>query len=312
MRTIFLFVVAAAAVSNAPGIDSKPVALCSTAAGVRIERFEDGQSITTDELGRQLAESWIVARLDSGGKIVLWDISLRACEDSAVLCGVSSSFIFSAVLKGRVAFNDQLTASGGQTFVWQHAGPASLQVFDFSARDLARSFARGSRDDLTELLNPVVRSQNRKRFWGLLRPTGVNIAMPTNPLVENLRKSYLTQPEVIAAKRSATRLGDLADNIAREFLTALIKPDADAVGQLITPAFFREAAKAGRLQEARRGFASGLLSQQWAKSVEPGSLRQTEDTLVYLFQAGAKPFRMEMEIFDSSLFVAAIEEVKKP
>jgi hypothetical protein len=130
--------------------------------------------------------------------------------------------------------------------------------------------------------------------------------------LEDLRKSYLTQPEVIAAKRSSTIIGTLADNIAKGFLAAVIKRDADTVGQFVTPAFFREAAKAGRLQEARREFASTLLDQPWVKSVDPQSLRQTDDTLIYLFQSEGKLFAMELEVFDASFFVSAIEEVKEP
>lgn len=312
MRTNFPFVVAAAVVSNAFCIDPKPAAHCSAPAGVRVERFEDGHIIPPDEIGRQLAKSWIVARLDSGAKIVLWDVSLQAREESAVLCGASSSFIFSAVLKGRLAFNDQLTAGEGRTFVWQHTGSSALQVFEFSARDLARSFGNSGRHDLADLLKPAARKQDRLRFWGVLRPTSLNVSMPTNPTLENLRKSYLTQPEVVAARRSATIIGELADNVAKGFLASVIKRDADAVGQFVTPAFFREAAKAGRLQEARREFALMLLDQPWVKSVDPQSLRQTDDTLIYLFQSGGKLFAMELEVFDASVFVSAIEEAKVP
>ncbi len=171
--------------------------------------------IDSAHLESEVSKAWVVGSGTKGTEVVLWDVRLKSIENSTLLLGTSSEFIFVAVLTGSVQLPDQQMVTPGHMAAWLPDGTSRFNVSAFSAEALDASFKAAERDDLRDLLASALKKQKTLLFWGLLRPTTINVACPLKTEVETLRKSYLNQPQVIAARRKSKTVSELAQEVAK-------------------------------------------------------------------------------------------------
>jgi hypothetical protein len=288
----------------------------SCPAAVVFQSYESRTPVPADQLTREALQSWVVALADEGGgETALWDLQIDFTPGSRVLAGTSSELLFLAVIEGAVAVTSTnaavkggpLVAGPGDAVYAGHDAGSGLRRAPFSAERLLATLEQAGRSDLAGGLDVIASRQQRRMAWGLLRPTRLNIASPLRAGPENLRKSYLNQPEILSLRRASTTPADLAQAVASQFVSGLAKADASIVGHLISPRSFDEAVKNNALQAARQGFARELLRQPWVKGVDPASVKPSEFLpLAYEFSAGGERYEVHLEPFDATYFVKSV------
>lgn len=274
-----------------------------------LETVADRKSVATADLDRSLASDWVVARLDRDQSLTAWGVPMTADQPSTAIVGCSSEYQFCMVTAGEVRQGD-LTADTGHVIFWSPT--TKPRVMEFSGRDLQRSMHGLGRDDLSEQLAGFTASQDRRRWWGLVRPIKVNIGQPVRAAIDDARKSYLMQPEVVRVRRAAATPSDLPSKTAHAMIGHLRAGKTAEVAQLLSPQLFLEAAKRNELSQMREGFAASLVSQSWTKQINTDSLRATSDPMKYWFSAGKQNFVMTLAPFDQAVFVKSIVAENQP
>lgn len=275
-----------------------------------IKTFPAGQTVRADALGSAVCDGWVEIRTREAAAIQLWDITLEAGDHSRLLVGASSAYIYALTLSGEFRAG-KLRAPAGKVLVWSHYGNSrgAPVSYSFSAERLAEVFAgKGHAGDAD--LAAIAAAQKKKRFWGLLRPTGFNVATPVSPELEELRESYQTKPVMIAIKRASRDKAEYARNTAERFVRALGQGDARTVAALISPSLFLEGASASQterlLEQERAAFA-----RQLTGSGEYGRFRAADVSDlgdgVFVARAGERGLLITLEPFDDGLYVASLK-----
>jgi len=294
----------------------------------KYETVWESRGIEAEQVAATLKSEWVIASIPANESITFWDLRINAVQDSQVLLGVSSEFVFAVVFNGRVtaiadvvehattdgrpaAWKQEVAA--GQAMISVHMGGKQWTIKPFSARDLQNSFQRAGRTVLARDIQALVDQQAPLRFWGRLRATSLNIATPVRPEVEAVRRTYLLEPAIIESKRAAKVASDLPLEVAKSFLSRLKAGDASGAGTLISPGPFRSAAQMDQLTAARADFARNLLQQRWVLGIELDSIAVHEsDNMLVRFRAEGRSFTLRTAIFDRSVFVVAVKEDPKP
>ena len=258
------------------------------------------------------AAGWVLVDFDQGETLSAWDQRLVAEQPGTLLCGTSSEFIFFAVLDG--SFEARLprgsrALKAGRLLLLRHLAAGEPRVQHFAAAELAGLLREQGKAVVAADMEPLVARQKTRRFWGLLRPTVLDVARPTADASEQLRREYLNSPTVLGVKRASSDGASLTRGVAETFLSAARSGDAEAVAELLSPAPFRESAKAGRFQEDRLRIAERLLDQPWVQA--GGPLQDADgdaaETGAFRFDAGGRPWRMQLEVFDGGVYVKSVE-----
>ncbi len=274
-----------------------------------IETLADHKVLASADLEKSLAGDWHVVRLDRDQKLTVWGHPFSADTTSTAVIGCSSEYQFVMVSEGAFRQGD-LTATPGQVIFWT---PTSQpRVLEFSGRDFQRSMHNLGRDDLAAQLNDFTAGQNHRRWWGLVKPMKVNIGQPVRASIDDARKSYLMQPEIVRVRRETPIATDLPGATARAMLTDLQAGKTAEVAQLLSPELFLEPAKRNELTTMREGFAAALVAQPWTKQITLDSVRATSDPMKYWFSAGKQNFVMTLAPFDQAVFVKSIVAENQP
>ncbi len=270
-----------------------------------IQTVTGRKTVDAGDVDRALSSQWLAVDLQPGQSVSAWGAPVTANPRSTVLIGSSSEFQFCVVTAGQVRRGD-LSADTGHVIFWSMKPGAKPQVLEFSGRDFQQSMRTAGRDDLADSLNSFTDSQNKRRWWGLVRPMNVNIGAPMGASVDQTRKSYLLQPEVVKIRKSARNADDIAPLTARVMLAHLKSQETDGVAQLLSPEWFLEPAKRGELDQARHAVAASLVGQSWTKNITDNSLRATDDPMRYWFSSGKQNFIMTLKPFDEMVYVLSI------
>ena len=289
----------------------------SASPGGTLREFGSGAEVPAAELPEALVRGWVVSELAAGESVSLWDVRATAAEPAVVLWGLSSEFLYAAVLSGSLGVTDGraedrgagagLMVEAAEAAVWGHLGGGAARVQPYSTRDLRSGLREAGREDLADRLEPAHRIQERRRFWGLVRPTNLNVSVPLRPEVESARRLYLLDPAVVGAKRRSASAAELSAGVARAFLEALQAGDAGTVAALLDPGPFEGPAQRGDFADTRRAYARSLCDQPWAGDVVPGSLEPTNRPRRFTFRGGETWFELNTVVFDSGVFVGSIQ-----
>jgi hypothetical protein len=235
----------------------------------------------------------------------------RASGPTQALAVLSSEFATLAVVEGRLSV-DELSAKPGQALVTPITS-RTTQRFAFDAMRLSATLRPEWIASVGPQLNALVKAQKRRRFWGLLEPTGVNATSPVPNVIENVRQSYLSQPAIVQLRRQS--LGNqttLTGLTAQKFVDAVKGRDVDTIAALIDPYPFTDAKdEAAAWQAARRAFAGRLLED--APLVDAISTGALEDGTLELGQYRLRPssgsggFIIHMVARDGAAFIASVE-----
>jgi len=276
------------------------------------------QEVAIDQLHQASSQDWVVVHLGEGEEVSIWGSNLLAQEQTNALVGVSSEFLFVAVLDGKLSLASIKRSVGpGQTIIRRHLGNDQIKVHAYSAERLQRTFVRDGRQDLAKFLAPAVKHQADLRFWGLLRETNVNIGSPTRDSVERMRRQYLTPPAMLQTKQQAASVQQLPAAVARSFIVAIEQEDATSAAALLDPAPFEASVKTGQLRQSREGFIRSQLGKPWTRQIDVDSIEPVPGKpMNFTFDANQSRYLLELRVFDASLFVSSVkpfvEQAPKP
>ncbi|MEM9420449.1 MAG: hypothetical protein AAGA25_15575 [Planctomycetota bacterium] len=277
-------------------------------AAPSFQTVKGNQSVHGSQVLRTLVDQWLVVDLQAQDKAHLWDVSLTAEQDQTrLILGMSSEFIFAAVLKGQ-ATSTSGDLEAGDVLLMRHLGATEPSIQVFAAREFAQTLGNAGRSDLAADLDLAIKVQKQKRFWGLLRPTNLNVGSPMSDDVEALRQSYTT-PTLVRLKRSVDDVHELPELVAFTFLQAANGNDVETIAALLDPTPFRSSAQQGRLEDDRRAIANRVIDQDWANGIALGSIKATPDPLRFVFLARNTPYQIHLTVFDGSVFVQRVEPI---
>lgn len=257
---------------------------------------------------RTLVDQWLVVDLQADDQAYLWDVSIRAQEaGTRLVLGMSSEFIFAAAIRGQ-ASTEAGDLEAGDVLLMRHLGTTAPRLHVFAAHEFAQTLRDSGRGDLANDLDGVIRGQKPKRFWGILRPTNLNIGSPMSRDVEALRQSYTT-PTLVRLKRSVDDIHELPELVVFTFLQSANANDPQTIAALLDPTPFRSSAQEGRLEDDRRAIALRVLDQEWASGIALGSIKATPDPMRFVFLAQGRPYQIHLTVFDGGVFVQRVEPI---
>ena len=131
------------------------------------------------------------------------------------------------------------------------------------------------------------------------------------PTLEEVRRSYLLEPEVVKVRRAAAGDPDkLARLVAEYFLASLAEKDAEPVEALISPLLFQDEDRAfsrKSWQELRGRFARNLVDGRLPDKLTGFQLQDTADRTALLVNAREVVYRLDLVEIDGMLFVQGLE-----
>ncbi len=232
-------------------------------------------------------------------------------SDSQFVKTISSEFISLSITSGLIILGNK-KAKTGEAFIIPISGD-KVQKFSYDAARLLATIEPEWSQKISANLIPIIKSQNRLKYWGLLEPIGVNTSAPLPPYIERVRASYLTNPTILELRhKSRGEAGVLNLLTVQKFQNAINKNDIDTIAALIDPLPFTDSSDDATVWlKARTDFASNLTNDSAMKSAfSAGNLSQ--DPLLGIFYIGPEgsSFKITTVNRDSAVFIAAVEPVK--
>lgn len=274
-----------------------------------ISTFPTGDAIPASQILEAVCADWVEVSTNKASVVHLWDVALEIDPESRVLIGANSVYFYALTLNGKFKVGKQ-KAPAGKIMVWKHYGEdgGKAVTYTYSAKRLATVFgAKGLPGDAD--LASLASSQKKKRFWGFLRPTGVNVAAPVTTEIEEARIYYQTNPVMIGVKRTSRNRKEYPQNTVATFLDALASDDVVSVACLLSPALFLEGASMSQMEnlliQERTAFANHL--------IESGSFSKFRDATFtdlgdgqFIATSGGNSLKVTLKGFDDGLYVTSL------
>lgn len=246
--------------------------------------------------------------MEAGEEREVFGTSFRAEEPTTAIFALTSEMVTAAVLSGALSQGNS-RAREGEALVTAIDGQGTRR-YGFDAQRLSASLPIQWQSAAEPPLAALYAHQQRRAFWGLIEPVGVNAAAPIAPEAEAFRRAYLGNSTVLALRQKAA--GDraaLATLTVQRFAEAAAAGDAAVLADLIDPMPFSEAnPDPARWQAARAAFAAQLAAD--------GSLARALATPATAsagnpdsFELGGT-FRIALVMRDRAMFVAAVEPIR--
>jgi hypothetical protein len=201
------------------------------AQAVTLSRL-NGEPIPIKSLDQVLVEDWVIVNAEIGKNVKILGSPLNIPKGTQAVLGTTSTMLFALVVKGMVYTRKEM-AEPGEVLVISHNG--GQEVADIDAEGFQRRLKTLGAKALADDMAPIIARQKRLKFWGLLRPTGVNLTKRFNVIFEEGRSRYLLRPALIKLQKRYPDHTERAKQTVRLFLNALLKQDADLTADLLNP-----------------------------------------------------------------------------
>ncbi len=267
----------------------------------------ENQQVYEKSLASYITNDWVELDTNEAKKLSLLGIAIETNNDSKVLLGTSSQFIFVLCLNGNFNVNDEEVIAG-ELFLTGHDGFSSFRIVAYDAERLQNSLRLGGRDDLAVMLDPIIISQNRLKFWGLLRTSYFNVATPVIPQIEKIRKTYLNQVDILAARRNGQNHDEIKLNVIDGFVKAVQSKNNTSVSAYLNPQYFIENSKASKIQEwkvMRHDFSTTLVNDLdlTGATVEKSNVKNE-----FFIKTNINNYRLKTSLYDTAVFIDSITE----
>ena len=273
-------------------------------------RTDSGQPVPPAMLDPALSESSVIGRLAGGETARFLGVTVESSTDSMVLLGASADVVYAACLKGSIQAGNAV-ANPGQLIMWQ-PGAAAPVSYDFDMRRYLASSSLRFNPDIQAELEQTVSDQEEQMFWGALQRTSTNVQSLSSPITEQMRREYLRRPAVMRLRLKSTTSGALARGVAETFAAALAGGDRTTLADLLNPALFSpqdEGWASGDWKRIRRDFAGRLADWKWSASIEPASVRATDNVGVWQVNGGSTDYLITLGGFDGMTFVNSVKPI---
>lgn len=298
-----------AALGAALALTSSLWGLGSADASPSVLRTDNRAAVPARDIERTLSQAGLLATLARGDRLELFDAAIEAGSDSKVFLALSSEYLAAACLTGRISAGGE-TAEAGEVIIW-HAGSQQVEVATFDVEQFLATTLLADDPNIRAALEAVAAKQRSQKFWGVLRADRRNVRAPVVPTLEEVRRSYLLEPEVVKVRREAGGDSDkLARLVAEYFLASLAKKEAEPVEALISPLLFQDEDRAfsrESWQELRGRFAKTLVGGGLPDKLAGFQLQDTADRTTLLVSARKVVYQLDLVEIDGMLFVQGLE-----
>jgi len=246
-----------------------------------------------------------LVRASSAVAVDFFDRQVWVDGGGEAIFGVSPDTIYAFCVDGRVQ-SGGVEAEPGQVLLWTPAG-VTPERYHVDIRYLRSSMDVVGLPAIDEKLAALEAKQVDQIWWGALQPTGVNAVAATTPEMNQQRKRYLQNPEVVALRFDPAGPAALPDRVAAMFVEALRDGDGDRVAKLMSPKLGVEDAASDTV--SRRTIANALAARDWS-SVGPEALSPTDNPLAWTVESGASAYDLTLVPGDGLFYVAGF--AKRP
>lgn len=240
-----------------------------------------------------------LVRASSAVAVDFFDRQVWVDGEGEAIFGVSPDTIYAFCVAGRVQ-SGGVEAEPGQVLLWTPAG-VTPERYHVDVRHLRTSMEVVGLPALDETLAALEAEQADQIWWGALQPTGVNAVAATTPEVNEQRKRYLQDAEVVALRFDPEGPEALPGRVAAMFVESLRAGDGDRVAKLMSPKLGVE--DAGSDTVSRRTVANALAARDWS-SVGPEALSPTDDPLAWTVSSGESAYDLTLVPGDGLFYVA--------
>ncbi len=283
-------------------------------AEIEFAGFSDNEPVQPDSLDKIAVQEWLVIKstdqAEEAETITVLDRKITLCPQTVAIAGTTSELMFIVVLQGKVVSEDKHKAKAGQLLAWTFFGKSEAATFTYDASKFESNFEFSSWDNGKDLLKAVIRKQKKKSFWGLLRPTSVNLGKPYNSEYEAGRQRFLLIPELVRVKIASTDSREYQLRTGHAFLNALAQGDVDTVAALLNPLMFTKDKRTPLSYDEwmvdRRRFAQKLVKMDW-KFEEIPELTAIDDSNALEFIHQGESFKLTFTVYHDTLFVTSID-----
>lgn len=240
-----------------------------------------------------------LVRASSAVAVDFFDRQVWVDGGGEAIFGVSPDTIYTFCVDGRVQ-SGGVEAQPGQVLLWTPAG-VTPERYHVDIRYLRSSMDVVGLPVLDEKLAALEAKQADKIWWGALQPTGVNAVAATPPELNEQRKRYLQDAEVVALRFDPEGPEALPARVAAMFVAALRDGDGDRVAKLMSPKLGVEDTASDTV--SRRTIANALAARDWS-GVGPEALSPTDDPLAWTVQRGEAAYDLTLVPGDGLFYVA--------
>ncbi|MGD9868880.1 MAG: hypothetical protein AB7U38_12845 [Hyphomicrobiales bacterium] len=279
---------------------------------MRVVRTDSGASVPVGKIEETLARSGLVATLAPGDALRFHGLELASPKGATLYLSLSSEFVLAAVLQGSAAAGGKRAGAGQVVMLPILGGEPAVERFHVR-QFLAAPPPRGLRPAVRAVLEGLVPGQERRIFWGGLERTAFNAQSPVPPIVEGLRRDYLSEAPVVRLRRASG--GDMqafGRMMAADFVRALAARDTDTVRAYLHPTMFL--ATGGNLPASawlarRHAFALSLTGGPLPAQLRGATLGvDAAGRLVVAGRSGGR-WLIALSPLDNAVFVSALEPI---
>jgi len=272
-------------------------------------RTDNGSAVSAQEIERALSHSGLLATFAPGDRLALYDVAIEARADSKVFLALSSEYLAVACLTGLISAGGE-TAEAGEVILW-HTGSRQPEVSAFDVGRFLATTPLAEDPVIRAELETVAAAQHSQVFWGLLRADRRNARAPVAPTIEEVRRSYLLEPDVVEVRREAGGDSDkLTRLVAEHFLASLAGKRVEPVEALMSPLLFQDDDRAfsrESWQELRGRFAKTLVDGNLPDKLAGFQIQDAADKTAVLISAQNAVYRLNLVEIDGMLFVQGLE-----
>ena len=272
--------------------------------------YQTSDQLDTESLADKIAVQWVIlSTQDNPGTVHLWDRTLSLKPNTSILIGTSSDLIYAATLLGSISDQTGNIAAPGQMIVWHHFGAIPIQVMEYWMQRLAVQMKEVGQNDLAHRMSRSIEAQERERYWGMLRPTMLDVGQATSFGNDKFRRQYCNAPALIYAARLTRQDSSSPELIAEMFLGYLKAQDFKHASELFSPEVFAHSDRyIQRIGMARQEFLADMLwDATWRDTLDLDTLamhKQEDGSWIASCQSGDRVVILSLSQFDSYTFVS--------
>jgi len=278
------------------------------AHGATYSNLQDTVTHSEEQVSNIVRADWLAIESTGQESIELLGRTLHLAPNTKAIAGSTSETLFIAVLSGEVTYVNQKPTQPGNVLISSHDSLSAAASVVYDAEDFADRLTRLGSSKLASVLEPVISEQSTMKFWGLLRPSKINVNKPYNAVYEQGRRKYLLPASILKLKQSSQTEAELTHNTASAFVGALQDGHSETVEELLSPLMFVSEGKtpftSDEWQLRRKHFAGNLVSKSKGKQVVPPKQHDSRDAFIFFLDN--KEYLLKLHAFDGAMFVKEV------
>ncbi|MEM6811815.1 MAG: hypothetical protein AAF549_05040 [Pseudomonadota bacterium] len=210
----------------------------SAASAASFIRSDTGSSFDPQNFHHEITQTGAIGYFEDGEIFSFHDFEIKALQSTVVYFSQSSEFFSSAVLKGKIQDTTNRKKAKTGDILTFNLNQQIVQKFQFDIERFLGSSSLIIDENIRKTLSKKSRKQSRQKYFGTLRPAGVNAQAPISPAIEATKRDYLLNDAVTTIKQNPCESWEKA--VKTTYQKALKEKDFQTIGSLLHPKTFVE------------------------------------------------------------------------